>query len=89
MGDRHFAVRCVRQCVSADVTDSRAALEAALDDLDGDPVCTVCPSSADFFLFEEGRVSKFVCWEHVSPVSAAVDAEPEESDRPVAVRLDD
>lgn len=75
--------------MSADVPDSREALEAALDDLDGDPVCAVCPSSADFFLYEEDRVSKFVCWEHVSPVSAAVDVEPEDTDRPIAVRLDD
>lgn len=89
MGDRHFAVRGVRSGVSADVSESRAALEAALADLDGDPVCAVCPASADFFLYEEARVSKFVCWEHVSPVSAAVDAEPGDADRPVAIRLDD
>lgn len=87
-GDRHFAIRGVRAGMSADATDPDAALEAALADLDGEPGCAVCPSSADFFLWEEGRVEKFVCWEHVSPVSAAVGGTVDESDRPIAVRLE-
>lgn len=65
-----------------------AALADALDAVDGSPVCAVCPAAADFYLYEAGRVSKFVCWEHVSPVSAAVDEAPADADRPVAVRLD-
>lgn len=89
LGDRHFAVRGIRGRVSADVTDPKVALDGALAAIDGHPGCTVCPSSADFFLYEAGRVEKFVCWEHVSPVSAAVDAESgDELDRPMAIRLD-
>jgi len=92
-GDRHFAIRGLDTHVSADVpdsdpTDSEAALEAALSDLDGAPECAVCPSSADFFLWEAGRVEKFVCWEHVSPVSAAVGGEPGAVERPIAIRLE-
>lgn len=71
-----------------DAMDPDAALEAALADFEGAPGCAVCPSSADFFLWEAGRVEKFVCWEHVSPVSAAVGGEPAAVDRPVALRLE-
>lgn len=87
-GDRHFAVRGVRTGVSTDPVAARDALEAALADLDGDPECMVCPAPADFFLYEADRVAKFVCWEHVSPVSAAVDADPDDADRPIALRLE-
>lgn len=71
--------------VSADAPDPETALEAALEDREHPPRCSVCPATADFFLFEAGRVAKFVCWEHVSPVSADVDGESD--DRPVALRL--
>lgn len=87
-GDRHFAIRGIDTHVSVDATDPDTALEAALADLDGEPRCAVCPLSADFFLWEDGRVEKFVCWEHVSPVSSAVGGEPGETDRPIAIRLE-
>lgn len=75
--------------VSADVSTPEAALEAALADRDEQPRCAVCPAGADFFLYEAGRVEKFVCWEHVSPVSADVDGESSRRDRPIALRLAD
>lgn len=62
------------------------ALEAALADLESEPRCAACSSTADFFLFEPERVATFVCWEHVSPVSAVVAAE-DPPDRPIAVPL--
>ncbi|MFW5919043.1 MAG: hypothetical protein ACOCSF_02470 [Halanaeroarchaeum sp.] len=62
------------------------ALAAALADSDGDPHCEACSSPADFFLYEPERVAAFVCWEHVSPVSAVVDAD-RPPDRPLAVPL--
>jgi len=76
-------------------SDLERALRDALDATDGDPVCAVCPSTADFFLYAPDRVRRFVCWEHVSPYAAAVDPAdaPEPAtghalDRPVAVSLD-
>ncbi|GGL51923.1 hypothetical protein [Halocalculus aciditolerans] len=71
------------------------ALADALADADGEPRCAVCPASADFYLYAPGRVSRFVCWEHVSPYAAEVDPDdlPEPAaghalDRPVAIPLD-
>jgi hypothetical protein len=61
------------------------ALERQLDAVDGDPSCALCQAKADFFLYEPHRVAKFVCWEHVSPISAAVDVPISESNRPVAL----
>ncbi|MFB6078850.1 MAG: hypothetical protein ABEJ80_07730 [Halarchaeum sp.] len=66
---------------------ARAVRDAALDALDDPPTCAVCPASADFYLHEAGRVSTFVCWEHVSPYAADVNGSPEDADRPVAVPL--
>jgi hypothetical protein len=68
--------------------DAAAALSAALDDCDGDPDCDRCSKPADYFLYEPGRVETFVCWEHVSPFSAAVD-DPEDArpGRPLALSL--
>ncbi|MDH5019406.1 hypothetical protein [Halobacterium rubrum] len=65
-----------------------AALSAALDDCDGEPECDRCSKPADYFLYEPGRVETFVCWEHVSPFSAAVD-DPEDArpGRPLALSL--
>lgn len=65
--------------------DAESVLAEVLDGREDTPGCEVCPAAADFFLYEPGRVRKFVCWEHVSPYAAAVD-EPGE-DRPTAVRL--
>lgn len=73
----------------ADVADAHAALERRLDEMAGEPTCALCRSGADFFLYEPERVAKFVCWEHVSPVSAAVDVPAAESNRPVALPLTD
>lgn len=69
-------------------TDATAALAERLADHDGDPECARCPKPADYFLYEPGRVETFVCWEHVSPFSAAVD-DPEEArpGRPLALSL--
>ncbi len=67
--------------------DAQQALERELSRVDGDPTCALCRAGADFFLFDPGRVAKFVCWEHVSPVSAAVDVPVSESNRPIAVPL--
>jgi len=66
---------------------AEAVLEAALSDVDGEPGCSVCPASADFYLYESGRVSTFACWEHVSPYAAAVNGCPDDADRPVAIPL--
>ena len=63
-----------------------AALEMALADRGDDPQCEACTSPADFFLYEPERVAAFVCWEHVSPVSAVV-SEADPIDRPLAVPL--
>jgi len=65
-----------------------AALADRLDECDGDPECDRCSKPADYFLYEPGRVETFVCWEHVSPFSAAVD-DPEEArpGRPLALSL--
>lgn len=63
-----------------------AALASALSRIDGEPQCEACTSAADFFLFEPERVETFVCWEHVSPVSAVVAAEGP-PDRPLAIPL--
>jgi len=65
--------------------EAESVLADILDEKSEPPQCEVCLSEADFFLYEPGRVRKFVCWEHVSPYAAAVD-EPGE-DRPTAVRL--
>jgi hypothetical protein len=62
------------------------ALEAALADHEAEPRCAACSSTADFFLYEPERVATFVCWEHVSPVSAVV-ADEEPADRPLAIPL--
>ncbi|MFB6072083.1 MAG: hypothetical protein ABEJ88_03855 [Halobacterium sp.] len=65
-----------------------AALAARLEDAAGDPECAHCSKPADYFLYEAGRVETFVCWEHVSPFSAAVDEDDElREGRPVAVAL--
>jgi len=68
---------------------AEAALRAALADLEGEPRCAECPNEADFFLYEPERVAKFVCWEHVSPISAVVEAAEGDGtvDRPLAVAL--
>lgn len=66
---------------------AEAALSAAVDAADGDPDCALCSKPADYFLYETGRVEKFVCWEHVSPHSAAVDSEDARPGRPVALSL--
>ncbi|MFB6134028.1 MAG: hypothetical protein ABEJ55_03485 [Halanaeroarchaeum sp.] len=63
-----------------------AALDAERESIHGDPVCAECGSVADFFLFEPERVARFVCWEHVSPISAVVDPDGT-VDRPIAVPL--
>lgn len=63
-----------------------SALEEALEGVDDDPQCAVCAGDADFFLYEPDRVRKFVCWEHVSPVSAVV-RKGADLDRPLAVPL--
>ena len=69
---------------AADAAKTRAVAAA-----DGDPECVLCSSDADYFLFEAGRVEQFVCWEHVSPHSAAVGGDPAETPagRPVALEL--
>lgn len=69
------------------VETAEDVLERRLSAADGEPDCALCRASADFFLYEPDRVAKFVCWEHVSPVSAAVDVPLEESNRPVAIPL--
>jgi len=66
---------------------AEAALSAAVDAADGDPGCVLCSKPADYFLYEPGSVEKFVCWEHVSPHSAAVDCDGERPGRPVALSL--
>ncbi|MFB6267434.1 MAG: hypothetical protein ABEI31_07225 [Halodesulfurarchaeum sp.] len=68
-------------------TAATRAMERRLAEVDGDPTCTHCGGEADFFLFEPDRVATFVCWEHVSPLSAAIDVPVAESERPVAVPL--
>jgi hypothetical protein len=67
--------------------EAREALEGQLATHDGDPVCARCSASADFFLYEPDRVAKFVCWEHVSPISAVVEGDLADADRPVAIPL--
>ncbi|WP_259517971.1 hypothetical protein [Halanaeroarchaeum sp. HSR-CO] len=62
------------------------ALTAALANRTTEPECEACSSPADFFLYEPERVATFVCWEHVSPVAAVVDAD-RPTDRPLAVPL--
>ncbi|GGM56185.1 hypothetical protein J2752_000838 [Halarchaeum rubridurum] len=64
-----------------------AVRDAALDALDDAPRCAVCPAGADFYLYEAGRVSTFVCWEHVSPYAADVNGTPADAERPIAVPL--
>ncbi len=71
----------------SDVERAEAALERQLSSVDGDPSCTLCRADADFFLYDPDRVAKFVCWEHVSPVSAVVDLPVEGTNRPVALPL--
>lgn len=72
----------------ADKTASaRAALPDAVDAADGDPTCALCSNDADYFLYDPGSVEKFVCWEHVSPHSAAVDDDDVRPGRPVALSL--
>lgn len=68
---------------------ARMAKSRAIAATDGTPECSLCKNTADYFLFEAGRVERFVCWEHVSPHSAAVDGDPEETPegRPVALEL--
>ncbi|AHG04606.1 hypothetical protein HALDL1_14155 [Halobacterium sp. DL1] len=70
---------------SADAAE--AALSGVLDGTDGDPQCVLCSNDADYFLYDPGSVEKFVCWEHVSPHSAAVDGEEPRPGRPVALSL--
>jgi hypothetical protein len=70
-----------------DVGAAKTALSAAIEDADGDPTCALCPKPADYFLYECGHVEKFVCWEHVSPHSAAVDREDARPGRPLALSL--
>ncbi|GAA0311487.1 hypothetical protein [Halarchaeum salinum] len=75
---------------NADEGPDEAALavrDTALEGVDGTPTCTICPADADFYLHEAGRISTFVCWEHVSPYAAAVNGTPEDADRPIAVPL--
>ena len=67
--------------------DASVAFERRLERVEGEPTCALCSAEADFFLFEPDRVAKFVCWEHVSPISAAVDVPLAESNRPVALPL--
>lgn len=74
---------------SAAVEQAEAALERRLSGIEGEPSCALCRADADFFLFEPDRVAKFVCWEHVSPVSASVSGDLETTDRPVALPLSD
>ncbi|WP_232686319.1 hypothetical protein [Halobacterium zhouii] len=73
----------------ASSADVEAAKTHAVAAVDGDPECVLCSSAADYFLFEAGHVEQFVCWEHVSPHSAAVEGDPEETPegRPVALEL--
>jgi hypothetical protein len=66
---------------------AEAALSAAVEGADGDPECALCSKPADYFLYEAGHVQKFVCWEHVSPHSAAVDGEDARPGRPLAISL--
>ncbi|GGN07559.1 hypothetical protein [Halarchaeum nitratireducens] len=66
---------------------ARAVRDAALAALDDAPRCVVCPAGADFYLYEAGRVSTFVCWEHVSPYAADVNGTPTDAERPIAVPL--
>ena len=68
-------------------TDATDALHRRLAATDTEPTCAICTASADFFLFDPDRVAKFVCWEHVSPVSASVSGDLETADRPVALPL--
>ena len=70
-----------------DRAQARGALERQHSSLDGTPSCALCRAEADFFLFEPDRVAKFVCWEHVSPLSAAVDVPASEAHRPIALPL--
>ncbi|WP_232702768.1 hypothetical protein [Halobacterium wangiae] len=72
---------------AADTEAAEAALSGAIDGTDGDPICTLCSKPADYFLYDPGSVEKFVCWEHVSPHSAAVDGEDPRPGRPVALSL--
>lgn len=72
---------------SFDREQARGALERQLDAIEGEPTCALCRAEADFFLFEPDRVAKFVCWEHVSPLSAAVDVPVSESHKPLALPL--
>ncbi|MFB6268514.1 MAG: hypothetical protein ABEH83_01120 [Halobacterium sp.] len=67
--------------------DADAALASAIEAADGDPECALCSKPADYFLYEAGHVEKFVCWEHVSPHSAAVDGEDARPGRPLALSL--
>lgn len=67
---------------------ARAVRDRALDACESEPTCSVCPASADFYLYEAGRVSTFACWEHVSPYAADVNGTPEGAGRPIAVPLD-
>jgi hypothetical protein len=67
--------------VTAD-EDAASALADRLAATDGDPECARCPKPADYFLYEPGRVETFVCWEHVSPFSAAVDNDEDAEPRP-------
>lgn len=68
--------------------EAAAALAEAVESTDGDPECVRCSNPADYFLFEDDRVAKFVCWEHVSPHSAAVEDDEEvPPGRPIAVSL--
>jgi hypothetical protein len=69
-------------------SDAAAALADRLDEREDDPECARCSKPADYFLYEPGRIETFVCWEHVSPFSAAVD-DPEDArpGRPLALSL--
>ena len=71
----------------SEAESAAATLEERLEAVDGEPTCALCSAGADFFLYEPDRVAKFVCWEHVSPLSAAVDGDLDETDRPVAIPL--
>jgi len=72
---------------SGDDASAEAALAAAIEAADGDPECSLCSKPADYFLYEPDSVEKFVCWEHVSPHSAAVDGEGRRPGRPVALSV--
>ena len=72
---------------AATAASAEAALSGAIDATDGDPTCSLCSKPADYFLYDPGSVEKFVCWEHVSPHSAAVDGEEPRPGRPVALSL--